>query len=315
MLSDQLLTFAVVADTGNISRAAQTLHLTQPAVSGQLKLLQESFGEPLYRRQGHGIALTPAGAYLAGYARRLQQVYREAQTARCAWRGLTAGLLRLGASTTPASYLLPARVADFRRRHPGVEVRIVDGNTGDIVAMLGRLDLAFIEGAVPAALPPDTAVHAWGTDEVVAIVPAGHRLATRGAGLKSEALKPVSLAALAGEPLVMREPGSGVRHLVEAAFRQAGLSAAASLELAGVEGIKQAVRAGLGVGFVSALSMRHEDGALCALPIGRDGLRRTLSILVPHAQTSARAARQFLADCLQDGAEATGLQSPGLPTR
>jgi len=307
MLPDQLLTFAVVADAGNISRAAQILHLTQPAVSGQLKLLQESFGEPLYRRQGHGIALTPAGEYLAGYARRLQQVYSEAQTVRHAWRGLTAGLLRLGASTTPASYLLPARVADFRHRHPGVEVRIVDGNTGDIVAMLGRIDLAFIEGAVPDALPADTAVYAWGTDEVVAIVPAGHQLATRRSGLKS-----VSLAALARQPLVMREPGSGVRHLVEAAFRQAGLTASASLELAGVEGIKQAVRAGLGVGFVSALSMRHEDGALHALPIGRDGLRRTLSILVPHAQTSARAARQFLADCLPGDVNSAGSTIAGV---
>jgi len=293
MLPDQLLTFAVVADAGNISRAAQALHLTQPAVSGQLKLLQESFGEPLYHRCGHGIALTPAGEHLAGVARQLRRVYSEAQAARHAWRGLTAGLLRLGASTTPASYLLPARVADFRRRYPGVAVRMADGNTRDIVAMLGRIDLAFIEGAVPDALPADTAVHAWGSDEVVAIVPAGHRLAARRTGLKS-----VSLALLADEPLVMREPGSGVRHLVEAAFRQAGLAAAASLELAGVEGIKQAVRAGLGVGFVSALSMRHEDGLLSALRIGRDGLRRTLSILVPHAQSSARAARQFLADCL-----------------
>jgi len=295
MLPEQLITFAAVADAGNISRAAQALHLSQPAVSGQLKLLQASFGEPLYRRHGHGIALTPAGEHLAAYARQLRQVYGQAQAAGSAWRGLMAGRLRLGASTTPASYLLPARVAAFRQRHPGVEVRIVDGNTRDIVAMLGRIDLAFIEGAVPESLPADTAVHAWGSDEVVAIVPAGHGLAAR---------KTVALTALAGEPLVMREPGSGVRHLVEAAFRQAGLAALASLELAGVEGVKQAVRAGLGVGFVSALSMRHEDGALVALAIGSDGLRRTLSILVPHAQTSARAAQQFLGDCLQgsDGA-------------
>jgi len=125
-----------------------------------------------------------------------------------------------------------------------------------------------------------------------------HVLGVAGPMGRSVADVSLYLAALAGEPLVMREPGSGVRHLVEAAFRQAGLSASASLELAGVEGIKQAVRAGLGVGFVSALSMRHEDGALAALQIGREGLRRTLSILVPHAQTSARATRQFLADCL-----------------
>lgn len=292
MTPDQLLTFSVVADAGNISRAADALHLSQPAVSGQLKLLQESFGEPLYRRHGHGIALTPAGERLAAHARQLRQVFLQAQSARDEWRGLEAGLLRLGASTTPASYLLPALVADFRRRHPAVAVQLADGNTSDIVAMLGRIDLAFIEGAVPDALPADTAVHAWRSDEVVAIVRAGHRLARR---------RSVTLVELAQEPLVMREPGSGVRGLVENAFRLAGLRPVAGLELAGVEGIKQAVRAGLGVSFVSELSMHHEDGLLKPLRIGKDGLRRTLSILVPHAQGTARAARRFLADCLGAG--------------
>ena len=88
MTPDQLLTFACVADTGNISRAAQTLHLSQPAVSGQLRMLQEWFGEPLYRRSGHGIALTEAGERLAEQARQLRQVYRQAQAVRESWRGL-----------------------------------------------------------------------------------------------------------------------------------------------------------------------------------------------------------------------------------
>jgi len=288
MTPDQLLTFSIVADMGNISRAAEALHLSQPAVSGQLRLLQASFGEPLYRRSGHGIALTPAGEHLAAQARRLRQAYTQAQAARDAWRGLEAGLLRLGASTTPASYLLPALVADFRRRYPAVVVQLSDGNTRDIVAMLDRIDLAFIEGVVPDVLPAETAVHAWGSDEVVAIVPAEHRLARR---------RSVTLRDLAGESLIMREPGSGVRHLVETAFRAEGLYPVPGLELAGVEGIKQAVRAGLGVGFVSELSMRHEDGLLVAVRIGRAGLLRTLSILVPHAQASSQVVQRFLAAC------------------
>jgi len=289
MTPDQLLTFSFVADMGNISRAAHALHLSQPAVSGQLKLLQESFGEPLYHRSGHGIALTPAGEQLAALARQLRQAYAQAQTARNEWRGLETGLLRLGASTTPASYLLPALVADFRHHYPAVTVQLSDGNTRDIVAMLGRIDLAFIEGAVPEALPADTAVHAWRSDEVVAIVHAEHRLAKR---------RCVTLAELASEPLVMREPGSGVRHLVETAFHAEGLNPEPELELAGVEGIKQAVRAKLGVSFVSELSMQHEAGWLIALRIGRRGLRRTLSILVPNAHASSRAARRFLDACV-----------------
>jgi len=296
MTPDQLLTFSLVADLGNISRAAEALHLSQPAVSGQLKLLQESFGEPLYRRNGHGIALTPAGECVAAHARQLRLAYAQARAARDAWRGIETGLLRLGASTTPASYLLPARVADFRRRYPAVTVQMSDGNTRDIVAMLNRIDLAFIEGAVPDLLPADTAVHAWGSDEVVAIVSADHRLAKR---------RSVTLSELVEQPLVMRELGSGVRHLVETACHAEGLHPDPSLELAGVEGIKHAVRAGLGVGFVSKLSMRHENGSLVACRIGKQGLLRTLSILVPHAHASSRAAQRFMQACLSAGINAT----------
>ncbi|WP_154399559.1 LysR family transcriptional regulator, partial [Bordetella pertussis] len=110
MTPEQLLTFASVADAGNISRAAELLHLSQPAVSGQLRMLQDWFGEPLYRRSGHGIVLTAAGERLAEHARQLRQVYSQAGALRDAWRGLETGSLRLGASTTPASYLLPGLV-------------------------------------------------------------------------------------------------------------------------------------------------------------------------------------------------------------
>jgi Transcriptional regulator len=294
MTPDHLLTFAAVADAGNISRAAAALHLSQPAVSGQLRALQESFGEPLYRRSGHGIVLTEAGERLAVHARQLRQAFQQAQAARDAWRGLETGTLRLGASTTPASYLLPSLVAGFRRDHPALSLHLVDGNTREIVEQIGRLDLAFIEGEVPAGLPADTAVHAWREDEVVAVLRADHPLAGRAYA---------DLAEVARQPLIMREPGSGVRRLVERAFEQAGLEYDVALELAGVEGVKQAVRAGLGVGFASQLSMRHEDGLLQPLRLGRRGLRRTLSILVPHASAPARAAARFLRRCLETAAE------------
>jgi len=288
MTPDQLLTFAYVADTGNISRAAGLLHLSQPAVSGQLRLLQDWFGEPLYRRSGHGVALTAAGERLAEQARQLRQVYNQAHAAREAWRGLETGTLRLGASTTPASYLLPALVADFHRRFPAVSLHLSDGNTREIVDRLPTLDLAFIEGEVPPGLPSDTAVHGWRQDEVVAIARADHPLVAKGAA---------RLRDLADFPLVMREQGSGVRQLVERAFADAGLAPATGLELAGVEGVKQAVRAGLGIGFVSLMSMRHEDGTLAVVRLSPRPLTRTLSILVPHAHASARAAERFLELC------------------
>src|SRR5579864_9081201 len=177
MTPDQLITFAAVAEHRNISRAAVALHLSQPAVSGQLRQLQDEFGEPLYQRDGRGVRLTPAGEQLASYATRLRDTWRQAHAYRDALRGMEQGTLRIGASTTPASYLLPYLIADFHRRYPDVSLHTADGNTTEIVGALDSVDIALIEGPVGADLPPDTAVHAWREDEIVAIMPRAHPLA------------------------------------------------------------------------------------------------------------------------------------------
>lgn len=299
MTPDQLITFATVAEHLNVSRAADALHLSQPAVSGQLKLLQEEIGEPLYQRDGRGVRLTPAGQQLAAHAVRLRDTWREAQAFRDALRGLERGTLRIGASTTPASYLLPYLLADFHRRYPEVSLETMSGNTGDVVGLLGTLDIALIEGPVGMDLPVDTTAHEWNQDEVVAIAPRGHALVS-GDGPSSTAAGDarITLAALGACPLVLREAGSGVRQTVERAFARAGVPMRVALEVAGVEGVKEAVRAGMGVGFVSAMSMRHEDGALAQLSLAPEPLTRRFSILVPHAAAASRVARRFLELCL-----------------
>ena len=303
MTPDQLLTFAAVAEHGNISHAADALNLSQPAVSGQLRLLQEEFGEPLYRRQGRGIRLTEAGQQLVVHAERLRVVYRQAHAYRDALRGLERGALRIGASTTPASYLLPYLIAEFHAAHPDISIHTVDGNTGEIVASLGALDIGMIEGPVPVDLSPDTGIHSWRDDEIVAVVPTGHLLARCPARASSSSdIHGASFAQLAKHPMIWREPGSGVRLLVERAFLSAGVSVHVTLELAGVEGVKEAVRAGMGIGFVSAMSMRHDDRMLTTLRIDPPrGLTRRLSILVPHSNTLSRAAQRFLDICLAHG--------------
>ncbi|MDB5832471.1 MAG: LysR family transcriptional regulator, partial [Caballeronia sp.] len=207
MTPDQLITFATVAEHANISRAAVALHLSQPAVSGQLRQLQDEFGEPLYQRAGRGICLTAAGEQLAVYATRIRETVGQAHAYRNALRGLERGTLRIGASTTPASYLLPYLIAEFHRQHPDVTVHTIDGNTAEIVAALGSLDIAMIEGPVGADLPPGTEVTAWREDEIVAIAPSGHPLSAASGG--------VTLEAICAHSLVLREGGSGVRQLVE----------------------------------------------------------------------------------------------------
>jgi len=321
MTPDQLITFAAVAEHLNISRAAVALHLSQPAVSGQLRQLQDEFGEPLYQRDGRGVRLTAAGEQLAQYAARLRDTWRQAHAYRDALRGLEQGTLRIGATTTPASYLLPYLLADFHRRYPEVALHTVDGNTTDIVGALGSVDIALIEGPVGTDLPPDTAVHPWHEDEIVAIMPRAHRLAGgEGAGgaagpegsqeaeHRQDRASPqgvagsrLDLAQLSAEPLIVREAGSGVRQIVERAFARAGVPMRVALEIAGVEGVKEAVRAGMGIGFVSAMSMRHENGALRVFSLGPQPLTRRLSIVVPHASAPSRVVQQFLALCLANG--------------
>ena len=289
MTPEQLITFATVAEHGNISHAAQALHLSQPAVSGQLKLLQEAFGEPLYQRAGRGVRLTAAGEQLLAHAERLRDTFRQAQALREAMRGLERGTLRIGASTTPASYLLPYLIADFHRQYPDVLVTTSHGNTAEIVAALDSVDIALIEGPPGHELPLGTHTTPWHEDELVAIVPRGHPLA----GTHKQ-----PLTALGAYPLVLRESGSGVRQVVERAFARDGVAMRVALEIAGVEGVKEAVRAGMGIGFVSAMSIRHEDGALQRLQVSPQALLRRFSILMPHAATPSRAAARFLALCM-----------------
>jgi LysR family transcriptional regulator, low CO2-responsive transcriptional regulator len=299
MTPEQLLTFATVAEYGNISHAANALYLSQPAVSGQLRLLQEGLGESLYQREGRGIRLTDAGRKLAVHAERLRASYREALAFQEALSSLETGTLRIGASTTPASYLLPYRIAEFHRRYPDIVLSTIDGNTTEIVSGLGSLDIAFIEGAVPDGLAATVGVHPWHHDEIVAVVPSAHPLAARPQGH-------ATLHELADFPMIWREPGSGVRQTVEQAFERAGVTVRVSLELTGVEGVKEAVRAGMGIGFVSAMAMRHEDAALASLRIVTEpdeprqpaGLTRSITILVPHEATPSRVTRAFLDICL-----------------
>jgi Transcriptional regulator len=171
------------------------------------------------------------------------------------------GTLRIGASTTPASYLLPYLIADFHRRYPDVTLHAADGNTTEIVGALGTLDIAMIEGPVGMELPPDTAVHAWREDEIVAIMPRTHPLAqAASAGVKAGDGARVELAACGMHPLVLRETGSGVRQIVERAFARAGVPMRVALEIAGVEGVKEAVR-GL---WASASSRRCRCGTRTA---------------------------------------------------
>ena len=264
--------FAAVAEHGGFSRAAAVLRLSQPAVSKTVQQLEHEVGLPLFDRSGRSPRLTEPGMALLARARELFGVERLAEQDLDALRGLERGVLRVGASTTVATYFLPPLLASFHRAHPGVTLRVLSANTRAIARKLleGRLDVALVEGPVAheriSVLP-------WREDDLVVIAPATHRLARR---------KRVVVADLAGEPFILREPGSGTRVVAESALAEHGVHPGATIQLGSTEAIKQAVSAGLGIAIVSRASATDQ------LTLGHIAVVPLRDMTFPRALTELR---------------------------
>jgi molybdate transport repressor ModE-like protein len=280
--------FAAVVEHGGFSRAAEAVHVSQPAVSKAVGELERKAGVPLLERGGRGgrgVRLTEAGEALYARARRIFSEERAAEEELRARRGVELGTLRIGASTTIATYLLPELLATFDRRHPGVELRVASLNTRAVVERLlaYELDVALVEGPVRAT---GVEVSRWREDQLEVIAPAAHRLAGR---------RGVEAAELAAERFLVREPGSGTRAVSEAALAALGVAPARTLELGSTEAIKRAVAAGLGVAIVSraALEVELDLGTLSVLAVEGVEITRPLSRLWLSGRPPSRAARAF----------------------
>jgi DNA-binding transcriptional LysR family regulator len=246
----RLKVFRVVARHLNFSRAAEELLLTQPAVTQQIKALEDEYGVSLFDRSGGHIALTSAGEALFPYAEKLKAISDEAYETVASAAGDHSGALALGASQTIGQYLLPNFVAAFLRENPRVKVTAVSGNTDETLEALAaqRIQLAMIEGP---AKRKDLRIEPFMEDQMVLVVPVSHEWANR--EIDAEALKHA--------PLLMREFGSGSRRVVENAMAKAGIKKkdlTVTMELDSTEGLLSAVEAGLGVTFVSRWAVRNQ---------------------------------------------------------
>lgn len=285
----RLVVFRAVAEQLSFRRAAEELYLTQPAVSLQVKALEEDLGVQLFDRTGARVALTAAGKRLLSYARRAVALAAEAEQEVTALGGEHAGTLALGASTTIAQYVLPRLVAEFHRKHPRVQVTLISGNTEQIVEALEKQQIALglIEGPVHSR---DVKTEPLLEDELVMIVGAAHEWAERGT---------VACAELAAAPLLMRERGSGTRQEVELALAKRGIRRKALnivMELDSTEAIKSAVEAGLGVGFVSRFALAKDQRVGRSLRVVElEGLRmrRSFQIAVAAAAQPHGLAAEF----------------------
>jgi len=290
-----LLTFSVVARLKSITLTAQQLHVGQPAVSGQLKLLQSFVGEPLYERKGHQIELTAAGEGLLKYADTMDHSYMKAHEYVRSLQQISTGVLRIGATMTIASYYLPQYVVQLQTQYEGVQVFMKTLDTSETLDNLYNLDLGFIEGSLRGVeLPSNYQVITWQQDEVVLVIPDNHPLAI-------EYIDFVPLTVFTEHQVIWREPGSGARQVVESALIQADINAPVNIEVTGVSAVKESVRAGLGIGFSSAMALKNEAAGLVSRRIGNEqGLTWQLNIIAPKTSLQSRATQAFLSFCMQN---------------
>lgn len=275
--------FATVAHHHSFSRAADALHISQPAVSKGVREFELQVGGRLLERGPAGVVPTEAGHILLRHATTLFAAERAAEEDLAALRGLARGSLSIGASTTIGTYLLPPLLGRFHLAHPGVELRLRNANTAGIADLLlaRELDVALVEGPVDH---PGLLVRPWRQDRLILIAAPTHALAL------APATGPHVLAA---ETFILREPGSGTRDVARAALDAHGLHPRATLEVGSTETIKQVVAAGLGVALVSAATAVDQLrlGTLVAVPVPGFQVSRTLTRLsLPDRQPSAAAA-------------------------
>jgi DNA-binding transcriptional LysR family regulator len=243
----QLQVFEAAARLGGYTRAAETLHLSQPAVSMQIRQLEEQAGMPLFDQIGKKIHLTDAGRALYRHAQDILAQVQEAQLELEEMRGVRRGQLNITIAST-ANYFAPKLLAAFCQRHPEVKVSLDVSNREHILALLNEADKDLaIMGRPPEA--SDLVAHPFMENPLVVIASPAHPLARE---------RRIPLARLAEESFISREVGSGTRMAAERFFDEAGAHLSTAMEMSSNEAIKQAVQAGLGLGVVSIHTLEME---------------------------------------------------------
>ena len=274
--------FLAVLDSGGVSRAAQARRISQPAVSEHLRGLEAFFGVPLFERAGRGVRPTAAAGLIEPFVRQALGLVQSAEQAAVELRGLRAGAVAVGASTTPGSYLLPEVLGRFHKAHPQIALTLRIGDTREVEqwVVAGLVELGVI-GAAPVS--PGLAAEPWVKDELVAIVGRRHPLARR---------RTLSASALTGEPYISREEGSSTRAVAERSLADLGVTLRPVMELGSTEAVREAVAAGLGVSVVSRHAVRTRDPRVVAIRLqGRQWVRDLLVIRRRGAPLSPAAAQ------------------------
>jgi LysR family transcriptional regulator, low CO2-responsive transcriptional regulator len=290
----QLRLLTAVIDHGGFSRAAEALGLSQPAISHQLKALSTSVGVSLIEVIGRRVQLTQAGDLLYDHAKRILAEFASAGSSLDDLRGLRRGVLRLAGDTTVGIYVLPDLLGAFRKANPSVEVRLGVDNRQGLYGRLTANEADFVisgrhwdHPSVPLIEEPFLA------NELIAIASPRHHLASR---------ERITLAELAAEPFIIREPGSGTRETTEETLEAAGVSIQPVMELASNGAIKRAVAQDLGVAILSrfATALEMQIGHLVELKVDGFPLHRQWHLVYARDKRLGPVDEAFLR-FLEDG--------------
>ena len=288
MADRRLQVFHTVARLLSFTKAADELHMTQPAVTFQVRQLEEQFNTRLFDRTHNRISLTDAGHRVFESAGKIFQLYAEMDNSVRELTGDISGVLILGASTTIAEYMLPVLLGDFKEKFPDVVIRLKVANTDGIVSQVenNMIDLGVVEAPVSNK---NLVVEKCRMDELVLIVPPAHELAGRDV---------ISLAEVTKYPFICREEGSGTREVMIESMQAAGINNAAlnvTMELGSLEAIKGAVEAGMGVSILSSATIIKELklGTLVAIKLDPP-LTRPFSFVHQKQKFRVRAMDELL---------------------
>jgi DNA-binding transcriptional LysR family regulator len=288
----QLRVFNEVARHLSFVRAAENLHLTPPAVTMQVKELEGHVGMPLFERRGKQVSLTTTGEYMLVYTRKILATVKDAEDAAARLQRAETGVLTIGFVST-AKYFLMRLLAEFRAKHPGVEVQLSIGNRDQLIKMLqnSEVDIA-VMGRPPKELP--TRAEPFAAHPHVFVASVDHPLAKRGL-LTVEDLRPYDFIA--------REKGAGTRAAMEKFFEDTHVEPRLKIELHSNEIIKQAVMAGLGLGFLSlhTIGLELEQNLIAMLDVQGAPVVRAWNVVHTQSKMLSPAAEAFRYFMLEEG--------------
>jgi DNA-binding transcriptional LysR family regulator len=302
---DQLETFAAVVESGSFSAAATRLNLTQPAVSFQIRQLEQRFGLRLVERIGRRVQPTAAGLDLLPHIRRIDEAAAAAVDAMAYRARGVIGRVRLGTGATACIYLLPCLLGELRRRFPSLEITVRTGNSRDILRELesNALDIGLVTLPAPGRM---FSVEKLLDDEIVAVFPP-----------QTAAPRAITPAALAALPLLLYEPGGNARHVIDHWFGRTGAVLKPIMELGSIEAIKRLIAAGLGCGLLPRLAITGQEGGELAAHSLWPRLYREIGMVLRRDKVPDRGLRELMRalEDLKPGDVQSGSTSKTTPSR